>query len=82
MPLKDQARLSALSRFQTTILSHALRFRNARRVVYSTCSFHEEENEAVINAVLRKTEFDRWRLAPRADVMPTWERRGNGESGM
>ena len=72
----DQARLTSLSGFQTAILSHAMRFTSARRIVYSTCSVHEQENEQVVERVLRKPEFAEWSIAPRAEVLPTWPHRG------
>ncbi|GAA6048783.1 hypothetical protein JCM3770_003964 [Rhodotorula araucariae] len=76
------ARIRALSNFQLAIVSHALRFAGARRVVYSTCSVWEQEDEGVVMRVLAKKEFRDmgWRLAPRDDVMPTWERRGRVEA--
>ncbi|GAA5927413.1 hypothetical protein JCM3775_002539 [Rhodotorula graminis] len=72
------ARIKALSNFQMAIVSHALRFSGAVRVVYSTCSIWEQEDERVVMRVLAKKEFRDmgWRLAPRDEVMPTWERRG------
>ncbi|KAK0063716.1 28S rRNA (cytosine-C(5))-methyltransferase [Biomphalaria pfeifferi] len=48
----DQARLETLSRFQITILKHALKFPNVQRIVYSTCSIHKEENEQVVEQVM------------------------------
>lgn len=44
-------RIRALSNFQLTILSHAMRFTGARRVVYSTCSIWSQEDEGVIMRV-------------------------------
>jgi 25S rRNA (cytosine2278-C5)-methyltransferase len=37
---------------QESALLHALRFPALQRVVYSTCSLHERENEGVVAAVL------------------------------
>ncbi|GAA5997571.1 rRNA (cytosine-C5-)-methyltransferase RCM1 [Rhodotorula paludigena] len=76
------ARIRALSNFQLAIVSHALRFSGAQRVVYSTCSIWEQEDEGVVMRVLAKKEFRDagWRLAPRDEVMPTWERRGRVEA--
>lgn len=46
-------RLGKLAGFQIKTLRHALtKFPNAKRVVYSTCSFYPEENEDVIRQVL------------------------------
>lgn len=74
-------RIRALSNFQTTILSHAMRFTGARRVVYSTCSIWAQEDEGVVLRILAKKEFQDqgWRLASRDEVIPNWDRRGNPE---
>lgn len=51
-PEEEQAqRIRALSNFQVTILSHAMRFSGARRVVYSTCSIWAQEDEGVVMRV-------------------------------
>ncbi|KAM0746281.1 S-adenosyl-L-methionine-dependent methyltransferase [Meredithblackwellia eburnea MCA 4105] len=78
---ESQQRIRALSNFQLTILSHAMRFRGARRVVYSTCSIWGMEDEGVVARVLAKKEFQEkgWRLATKDEVMPNWERRGKAE---
>ncbi|KAF1517182.1 putative 28S rRNA (cytosine-C(5))-methyltransferase, partial [Eudyptes sclateri] len=47
-------RLQALAGFQRKVLSHALSFPALRRLVYSTCSLHREENEDVVRAVLQE----------------------------
>ncbi|BGP28005.1 nucleus protein [Rhodotorula toruloides] len=82
-PEEEQlSRIRSLSNFQIAILSHALRFVGAKRVVYSTCSIWEQEDEGVVMRVLGKKEFREmgWRLAPRDEVLPTWERRGRVEA--
>lgn len=72
-------RLVNLAFFQTKIVKHALvHFPNVKRVVYSTCSVHGEENEDVVRALLMDPEVAKlgWRLMKREDVIPTWHRRG------
>ncbi|PLW13503.1 hypothetical protein PCANC_15609 [Puccinia coronata f. sp. avenae] len=54
---RDDNRIQALSRFQTTIVSHALRFPSVNQVAYSTCSVWQEENEQVVFRILNKTEM-------------------------
>ncbi|KAK4875878.1 hypothetical protein RN001_012300 [Aquatica leii] len=47
-------RLKKLSYFQQLLLKHALNnFPQAKRVVYSTCSIYAEENERVVDEVLK-----------------------------
>ncbi|KAI8086612.1 S-adenosyl-L-methionine-dependent methyltransferase [Halteromyces radiatus] len=70
----QEERLQNLSDFQISIIEHALKFPNAKRIVYSTCSIHPQENEKVVETILsRHPEFT---LATRDSVLPTWERRG------
>ena len=68
---KDHDRLSKLANLQVMILKHALKFPSLKRVAYSTCSIFEEENEAVVEEVL-KQHGDQFKLI---NVLPTWERR-------
>ncbi|KKA28082.1 hypothetical protein TD95_003607 [Thielaviopsis punctulata] len=75
------ARLRALAAFQTKIVLHALQFPAARRVTYSTCSVHAEENEGVVLAVLASEEARRggWRMLKREEQvrgMREWPVRG------
>ncbi|NXS44234.1 NSUN5 methyltransferase, partial [Balaeniceps rex] len=49
-------RLQALAGFQRKVLSHALSFPALQRLVYSTCSLHQEENEDVVHAVLQEQD--------------------------
>lgn len=74
-------RLSALSTFQLHILTHAMRFAHARKITYSTCSIHFEENEGVVfQALATAVAKERgWRVLRRdeqVEGLKTWERRG------
>lgn len=53
-PEKEQARLASLASFQLRCLNHGLRFPRLKRLVYSTCSIHRQENEEVITACLKQ----------------------------
>ncbi|XP_067658638.1 28S rRNA (cytosine-C(5))-methyltransferase-like [Haliotis asinina] len=53
-----EARLKSLSNFQATMLKHALSFPRVKRVVYSTCSIHAQENEEVVEEVIQKVGKD------------------------
>ena len=48
----QEQRIQSLSRFQLTCLKHAMSFPQVDRIVYSTCSIHNEENEGVVAAAL------------------------------
>ncbi|KAI8812524.1 S-adenosyl-L-methionine-dependent methyltransferase [Cladochytrium replicatum] len=69
-------RVAALAKFQTLALLHAFSFPSVRRVVYSTCSRHSEENESVVLEVLSKNKQFRLVQPP---PLPSWTRRGIGE---
>ncbi|WWC71579.1 uncharacterized protein I206_105537 [Kwoniella pini CBS 10737] len=74
-------RLEKLASFQLQMILHAFKFPSAKRIVYSTCSIHAEEDERVVYSALQsKIAKDKgWKLAPREQVIPTWERRGRPE---
>jgi 25S rRNA (cytosine2278-C5)-methyltransferase len=77
-----RARLEALSSFQMTLLLHAFTFPAARRVTYSTCSIHAEENENVVVKALQSDVAVRrgWRILKREQQvqgMRKWPVRGN-----
>ncbi|KAG0691058.1 hypothetical protein C6P40_005285 [Pichia californica] len=74
-------RLLSLSNFQFTIVKHALSFPNVRKVIYSTCSIHNKENEEVVRMLLEDVQVrsQGWRVSKREDVLPTWPRRGKSE---
>eukprot|EP00731_Ephydatia_muelleri_P001094 Em0001g1094a len=68
----DLRRLEKLSKFQEKILKHALSFPSVKRVLYSTCSVHKEENECVVERVLKEVQ-DSFELV---HALPEWNRRG------
>lgn len=51
---KIQARLASLASFQLRCLNHGLKFPRLKRLVYSTCSVHSQENEEVVSACLEQ----------------------------
>ncbi|KAL8776639.1 MAG: hypothetical protein Q9213_008190 [Squamulea squamosa] len=78
-------RLEALSAFQLRLLTHAFQFPNARRISYSTCSMHAEENEHVVIAALQSREAKRygWQLLERelqVEGLKCWSIRGDIEA--
>jgi putative methyltransferase len=85
-PHELEARLKALSSFQLHLLTHAMRFPNARKITYSTCSVYFEENEGVVFSALASSIAKErgWRTLPRDDQidgMRTWNKRGVWEEG-
>ncbi|KAF2461752.1 S-adenosyl-L-methionine-dependent methyltransferase [Lineolata rhizophorae] len=76
------ARLAALSTFHLKLLMHAMKFPNAKRIAYSTCSVHAEENEEVVLKALEAKEVRErgWRVLKRkeqAEGMRKWHVRGD-----
>ncbi|MCJ1247112.1 hypothetical protein MMC30_004323 [Trapelia coarctata] len=77
-----QHRLQALSTFQTLLLTHAFRFPRARKITYSTCSIHAEENEAVVLKALASPIAKQrgWEVLKRdrqVEGMKAWPVRGD-----
>ncbi|CAM6099432.1 unnamed protein product [Calypogeia fissa] len=66
-------RLEQLAQFQERALFHALSFPAVERVVYSTCSIHQRENEDVIKAVLPQALSLGFQLET---ALPDWKYRG------
>ncbi|XP_073301564.1 25S rRNA (cytosine-C(5))-methyltransferase NSUN5 isoform X2 [Primulina huaijiensis] len=66
-------RLKKLAGFQKRVLEHALSFPAVERIVYSTCSIHQIENEDIINSVLHLASSHGFQLET---VFPQWPRRG------
>eukprot|EP00794_Sanderia_malayensis_P006004 gene6005-6702_t len=69
---KLRQRLEALSKFQYAMLCHALSFPNVRKVCYSTCSIHQEENENVVERCLLRVK-NKFTLV---NLLPSWKHRG------
>ncbi|KAJ3328472.1 hypothetical protein HDU91_004093, partial [Kappamyces sp. JEL0680] len=67
-----EERVSSLADFQKQVLLHAFSFPRVKKVVYSTCSKHAEENEKVVDFVLQQNS--NFRLVQ--EVFPQWTRRG------
>eukprot|EP00928_Gymnodinium_smaydae_P070759 TRINITY_DN54531_c0_g1_i1.p1 TRINITY_DN54531_c0_g1~~TRINITY_DN54531_c0_g1_i1.p1 ORF type:complete len:437 (+),score=103.61 TRINITY_DN54531_c0_g1_i1:39-1313(+) len=70
------ADLQALAEAQAAIVLHCMSFPAAVAVTYSTCSVHEEENEAVVAAILEKTS-----KFVAVECLPQWKSRGNLSHG-
>lgn len=74
----NEERLAKLASFQCAIVKHAMKFPSARKIVYSTCLIHPQENERVVVDVLldANTRKQGWRLEKREHVLALWPRRG------
>ncbi|KAJ2848712.1 hypothetical protein IWW36_003136 [Coemansia brasiliensis] len=79
-PEVDKERLQSLAEFQTAVILHAMQFPKVKRISYSTCSVHEEENEAVVAQVLESQNT--FTLAPADQLIPSWPRRGLQTAGL
>ncbi|KAK3037263.1 hypothetical protein RJ639_029675 [Escallonia herrerae] len=66
-------RLTKLAAFQKKALAHALSFPAVEKIVYSTCSIHQIENEDVIKSLLPLAKTLGFQLAT---PFPRWPRRG------
>jgi len=82
---KTAERLIALSTFQLRILTHAMRFPNARKITYSTCSIHFAENEGVVaralaSPVAKERGWCMLRREYQVEGLKKWGRRGVWEA--
>eukprot|EP01084_Bolivina_argentea_P141008 247815_1 len=63
-----QLKVPKFAEIQKKMVLHAMKFKNVNKIVYSTCSVNEEENEQVVEYVLRSCNnafevikvFDEW----------------------
>ncbi|CAK9317335.1 unnamed protein product [Citrullus colocynthis] len=69
----DLERLNKLAAFQKKALAHAFSFPAVERIVYSTCSIHQVENEDVVQSLLPLAESYGFQLET---PFPQWQRRG------
>ena len=81
-PDRLSVRLAALSTFQLKLLLHAFEFPKARKITYSTCSVHAQENEHVVVKALGSPTAKRrgWYVLRRDEQvsgMRAWEVRGD-----
>lgn len=83
-------RIQTLSNFQLVALKHAMTsFPKVDRIVYSTCSLHEEENEQVVATALKEVNGETsedddaklWTLTKPA-CLDHWKRRGHVTAGL
>jgi len=75
----EKDRIFSLADFQVRIIEHAMRYPNAARITYSTCSIHAQENERVVMAALNTSVARNrgWVTEPRhLNRMKDWPRRG------
>jgi putative methyltransferase len=68
---EDHQKIESLSNFQVSIVSHAMKFPSVKRIVYSTCSIHSQENEQVVQKLLESHPNFKLDMA-----LPEWHRRG------
>ncbi len=81
-PDRLSPRLAALSTFQLKLLLHAFEFPKARKITYSTCSVHAEENEHVVlkalgSSTAKRRGWDVLRRDEQISGMRAWEIRGD-----
>nr|CAH7750779.1 unnamed protein product [Callosobruchus chinensis] len=78
---KDLARLGKLAGFQILILRSALtRYPEVKRVAYSTCSLHVEENEEVVRQVL-ETNYNFKLVDAKKILNSAWNSFGSSDYG-
>eukprot|EP01125_Pyxidicula_operculata_P014645 TRINITY_DN489_c0_g1_i2.p1 TRINITY_DN489_c0_g1~~TRINITY_DN489_c0_g1_i2.p1 ORF type:complete len:217 (-),score=56.18 TRINITY_DN489_c0_g1_i2:16-666(-) len=68
-------RLENLASFQLSAIKHAFTFPSLQRLVYSTCSIHQIENEDVVQKALEESN-GKFKLVK---LLPNWKCRGRKE---
>ena len=68
-------RVEKLAAFQLAAVTRAMRLPRARRLVYSTCSVHRQENEDVVEKAMEVGRAHGWKLG---EALPGWPCRGLG----
>lgn len=71
-------RVKQLSEFQISAIQHAMTFPNVKRIVYSTCSIYQEENEGVVARLLQYAQEHGFKLQK---CLHSWPRRGISTEG-
>ncbi|EGC33131.1 hypothetical protein DICPUDRAFT_6820, partial [Dictyostelium purpureum] len=69
--LEEEKRVKLLADFQLSIIQHAFAFPNVKKVIYSTCSVHQVENEDVVERAIKELNKDgeKWRVV---NILPHW----------
>ena len=80
---KEELRVKKVAEFQKIALLHAMSFHHVERIVYSTCSIHDEENEIVVATALhdhnkKSNDSKKWKLVP-PSALNGWSRRGHSD---
>lgn len=65
-------RLQNLSNLQISLIKHAFKFPSVKIVTYSTCSIHDEENEKVVETILKEQDD----FVLKENIFPEWKTRG------
>lgn len=65
-------RLKNLSNLQISLIKHAFKFPSVKIVTYSTCSIHDEENEKVVETILKEQD----EFVVKENIIPEWKTRG------
>ncbi|CAB9502401.1 Probable 28S rRNA (cytosine-C(5))-methyltransferase [Seminavis robusta] len=89
MEEEETKRIASLAGFQEKALRHAMSFESVSKIVYSTCSLHDRENEMVVQKALDavnntedgESKSEQWRVVAPKNLQ-NWNRRGHRVDGM